>query len=159
MNSEVEHLLVCLLKILFLLTLQYLEFCDQIILFEDGKICEKGIHSELIQKRGRYAQLIQKMHGKATEVIFPYPTLTSDPTGRTIPCIHGLCFLPRVCCREEQRQKRIYSWKVRPRPLARKNFSMKMLVIVLNEIVLSPGSRVKPSVCLSASSTGSGISS
>nr|XP_005908422.1 PREDICTED: ATP-binding cassette sub-family C member 11 [Bos mutus] len=47
--------------------LQYLEFCDQIILFEDGKICEKGIHSELIQKRGRYAQLIQKMRGKATQ--------------------------------------------------------------------------------------------
>ncbi|XP_043754326.1 ATP-binding cassette sub-family C member 11 isoform X3 [Cervus elaphus] len=47
--------------------LQYLEFCDEIILFEDGKICEKGIHSELIQKRGRYAQLIQKMHGKATQ--------------------------------------------------------------------------------------------
>ncbi|XP_069405893.1 ATP-binding cassette sub-family C member 11 isoform X2 [Ovis canadensis] len=47
--------------------LQYLEFCDQIILFEDGKICEKGIHSELMQKRGRYAQLIQKMHGKATQ--------------------------------------------------------------------------------------------
>ncbi|XP_044787151.2 ATP-binding cassette sub-family C member 11 isoform X3 [Bubalus bubalis] len=46
---------------------EYLEFCDQIILFEDGKICEKGIHSELIQKRGQYAQLIQKMHGKATE--------------------------------------------------------------------------------------------
>ncbi|XP_061243086.1 ATP-binding cassette sub-family C member 11 isoform X2 [Bos javanicus] len=46
---------------------EYLEFCDQIILFEDGKICEKGIHSELIQKRGRYAQLIQKMHGKATQ--------------------------------------------------------------------------------------------
>uniref|UniRef100_A0A4W2C7M1 ATP binding cassette subfamily C member 11 n=1 Tax=Bos indicus x Bos taurus TaxID=30522 RepID=A0A4W2C7M1_BOBOX len=46
---------------------EYLEFCDQIILFEDGKICEKGIHSELIQKRGRYAQLIQKMHEKATQ--------------------------------------------------------------------------------------------
>ncbi|XP_065776550.1 ATP-binding cassette sub-family C member 11 isoform X2 [Muntiacus reevesi] len=49
--------------------LQYLEFCDQIILFEDGKICEKGTHSELIQKRGRYAQLIQKMHGNATQVM------------------------------------------------------------------------------------------
>ncbi|XP_020735225.2 ATP-binding cassette sub-family C member 11 isoform X1 [Odocoileus virginianus] len=49
--------------------LQYLEFCDQIILFEDGKICEKGIHSELIQKRGPYAQLIQKMHRKPTQVV------------------------------------------------------------------------------------------
>ena len=91
------------------------------------------------------------MHRKPTQVIFPYPILTSDPTGWTIPCIHGLCFLPRLCRRELQRQKRSYSWKVRPRPLARKSFSVKMLVIVLNEIVLSPGSRVKPSACLSAS--------
>uniref|UniRef100_A0A8C5YEZ8 ATP binding cassette subfamily C member 11 n=1 Tax=Microcebus murinus TaxID=30608 RepID=A0A8C5YEZ8_MICMU len=41
--------------------LQYLEFCDQIILLEDGKICENGAHSELMQNRGRYARLIQKM--------------------------------------------------------------------------------------------------
>ncbi|TEA37530.1 hypothetical protein DBR06_SOUSAS22910009, partial [Sousa chinensis] len=45
----------------------YLEFCDQTILLEDGKICEKGIHSELIQRKGRYAQLIQKMHGEAIQ--------------------------------------------------------------------------------------------
>nr|XP_036852416.1 ATP-binding cassette sub-family C member 11 [Manis javanica] len=47
--------------------LQYLAFCDQIILLEDGKICEKGIHSELIQKKGQYAQLIQKMHRETTQ--------------------------------------------------------------------------------------------
>ncbi|XP_053762045.1 ATP-binding cassette sub-family C member 11 isoform X2 [Panthera pardus] len=47
--------------------LQYLAFCDQIILLEDGKICEKGIHSELIQKKGQYAQLIQNMQGEATQ--------------------------------------------------------------------------------------------
>ncbi|XP_004690202.1 PREDICTED: ATP-binding cassette sub-family C member 11 [Condylura cristata] len=47
--------------------LQYLEFCDQIILLEDGKICEKGIHSELIQKKGQYARLIQKMLKEATQ--------------------------------------------------------------------------------------------
>ncbi|KAF7481673.1 Hypothetical predicted protein [Marmota monax] len=41
--------------------LQYLEFCDQIILLEDGKICENGTHRELMQKGGRYAQLVQKM--------------------------------------------------------------------------------------------------
>ncbi|XP_076693670.2 ATP-binding cassette sub-family C member 11 [Callospermophilus lateralis] len=41
--------------------LQYLEFCDQIILLEDGKICENGTHGELMQKAGRYAQLVQKM--------------------------------------------------------------------------------------------------
>uniref|UniRef100_A0A8C6FJT4 ATP binding cassette subfamily C member 11 n=1 Tax=Moschus moschiferus TaxID=68415 RepID=A0A8C6FJT4_MOSMO len=58
--------------------LQYLEFCDQIILFEDGKICEKGIHSELIQKRGRYAQLIQNMHGKATQGVLQRVTKTEE---------------------------------------------------------------------------------
>ncbi|XP_040109520.1 ATP-binding cassette sub-family C member 11-like isoform X1 [Oryx dammah] len=58
--------------------LQYLEFCDQIILFEDGKICEKGIHSELMQKRGRYAQLIQKMHGKATQGVLRQVAKTEE---------------------------------------------------------------------------------
>ncbi|XP_006183606.2 ATP-binding cassette sub-family C member 11 [Camelus ferus] len=47
--------------------LQYLEFCDQIILLEDGKICEKGTHSELIQNQGQYAQLIRKMKAEATQ--------------------------------------------------------------------------------------------
>ncbi|KAF6287407.1 ATP binding cassette subfamily C member 11 [Rhinolophus ferrumequinum] len=42
--------------------LQYLEFCDQIVLLEEGKICEKGIHSELLQKKGQYAHFIQKIH-------------------------------------------------------------------------------------------------
>uniref|UniRef100_A0A8C3VTK0 ATP binding cassette subfamily C member 11 n=1 Tax=Catagonus wagneri TaxID=51154 RepID=A0A8C3VTK0_9CETA len=47
--------------------LQYLEFCDQIILLEDGKIREKGIHSELIRKKGRYSQLIEKISRTATQ--------------------------------------------------------------------------------------------
>uniref|UniRef100_A0A5F5PL22 ATP binding cassette subfamily C member 11 n=1 Tax=Equus caballus TaxID=9796 RepID=A0A5F5PL22_HORSE len=53
--------------------MQYLEFCDEIILLEDGKICEKGIHSELIQKKGRYAQLIQKMPREATQDVLQDP--------------------------------------------------------------------------------------
>ncbi|XP_037672360.1 ATP-binding cassette sub-family C member 11 isoform X2 [Choloepus didactylus] len=40
--------------------LQYLEFCDQIIFLEDGEICENGTHNELMQRKGQYAQLIQK---------------------------------------------------------------------------------------------------
>ncbi|XP_006882637.1 PREDICTED: ATP-binding cassette sub-family C member 11 [Elephantulus edwardii] len=45
--------------------LQYLEFCDQIILLEEGKIREAGTHDELVQRKGKYAQLIQKMHEEA----------------------------------------------------------------------------------------------
>ncbi|XP_006872640.1 PREDICTED: ATP-binding cassette sub-family C member 11 [Chrysochloris asiatica] len=47
--------------------LQYLEFCDDIILLEDGKICEAGTHNELIQKKGQYARLLQKIHGEDTQ--------------------------------------------------------------------------------------------
>uniref|UniRef100_A0A8C4KQZ1 ATP-binding cassette sub-family C member 5 n=1 Tax=Dromaius novaehollandiae TaxID=8790 RepID=A0A8C4KQZ1_DRONO len=42
--------------------LQYLEFCDEVILLEDGKICESGTHKNLIQKNGHYAQLIESLH-------------------------------------------------------------------------------------------------
>ncbi|XP_004704957.1 ATP-binding cassette sub-family C member 11 [Echinops telfairi] len=49
--------------------LQYLEVCDKIILLEDGEICETGTHNELIQKRGQYAQLIQKMHAESTQIM------------------------------------------------------------------------------------------
>ncbi|XP_061450655.1 ATP-binding cassette sub-family C member 12-like [Rhineura floridana] len=42
--------------------LQYLEFCDEIILLEDGEICESGTHAELMAAKGRYAHLIQNLH-------------------------------------------------------------------------------------------------
>uniref|UniRef100_F7BXT9 ATP binding cassette subfamily C member 11 n=1 Tax=Ornithorhynchus anatinus TaxID=9258 RepID=F7BXT9_ORNAN len=42
--------------------LQYLEFCDQILVLKNGRIHEKGTHSELIQKQGQYAQQVQKLH-------------------------------------------------------------------------------------------------
>ncbi|XP_043842191.1 ATP-binding cassette sub-family C member 11 [Dromiciops gliroides] len=47
--------------------LQYLEFCDQIILLKDGKISESGTHGELLQKKGQYAQLIQKICGETVQ--------------------------------------------------------------------------------------------
>ncbi|XP_007474889.2 ATP-binding cassette sub-family C member 11 [Monodelphis domestica] len=47
--------------------LQYLEICDQIILLKDGRICESGTHNELLQKKGQYAQLIQKICGENTQ--------------------------------------------------------------------------------------------
>ncbi|XP_042293366.1 ATP-binding cassette sub-family C member 12-like isoform X2 [Sceloporus undulatus] len=44
--------------------LQYLEFCDEIILLEDGEICESGTHTKLIEAKGRYAHLIQNLHAE-----------------------------------------------------------------------------------------------
>ncbi|KAF6076391.1 ATP binding cassette subfamily C member 11 [Phyllostomus discolor] len=50
--------------------LQFLQFCDQIILLEGGEISERGIHRELVQKKGQYAHLIQKMHGEDKQDVF-----------------------------------------------------------------------------------------
>ncbi|XP_056881465.1 ATP-binding cassette sub-family C member 12 isoform X2 [Takifugu flavidus] len=38
--------------------LQFLEFCDDILVLEDGKVLEDGNHDNLIKAGGRYAQLI-----------------------------------------------------------------------------------------------------
>uniref|UniRef100_A0A8C8SY07 ATP-binding cassette sub-family C member 5 n=1 Tax=Pelusios castaneus TaxID=367368 RepID=A0A8C8SY07_9SAUR len=42
--------------------LQYLEFCDEVILLEDGETYERGTHKDLMKEKGRYAQLIQNLH-------------------------------------------------------------------------------------------------
>ncbi|KAF3833112.1 hypothetical protein F7725_026777 [Dissostichus mawsoni] len=38
--------------------LQYLEFCDNILVLEDGEVLEAGNHQALMKENGRYAQLI-----------------------------------------------------------------------------------------------------
>nr|XP_046204790.1 ATP-binding cassette sub-family C member 12-like [Oncorhynchus gorbuscha] len=38
--------------------LQYLEFCDEILVLESGKIKEAGTHKALMKTKGRYAQMI-----------------------------------------------------------------------------------------------------
>ncbi|KAG8510013.1 Multidrug resistance-associated protein 9 [Galemys pyrenaicus] len=43
--------------------LQFLESCDEVILLEDGEICEKGTHKELMEERGSYAKLIHNLRG------------------------------------------------------------------------------------------------
>lgn len=45
------------------LSLQFLESCDEVVLLEDGEICEKGTHKELMEERGRYAKLIHNLRG------------------------------------------------------------------------------------------------
>ena len=35
------------------------QFCDRIILLEDGEIVEEGTHSELIRKAGKYAEMFE----------------------------------------------------------------------------------------------------
>lgn len=46
-----------------LMSLQFLESCDEVILLEDGEICEKGTHKELMEERGCYAKLIHNLRG------------------------------------------------------------------------------------------------
>uniref|UniRef100_H0WU32 ATP-binding cassette sub-family C member 12 n=1 Tax=Otolemur garnettii TaxID=30611 RepID=H0WU32_OTOGA len=43
--------------------LQFLEACDEVILLEDGEICEKGTHKALMEERGSYAKLIHNLRG------------------------------------------------------------------------------------------------
>ncbi|XP_050970286.1 ATP-binding cassette sub-family C member 12 [Labeo rohita] len=40
--------------------LQYLEFCDQVLLLDNGEVKEAGTHSDLMKHKGRYAHLINK---------------------------------------------------------------------------------------------------
>nr|XP_044617386.1 ATP-binding cassette sub-family C member 12 isoform X7 [Equus asinus] len=42
---------------------ELLESCDEVILLEDGEICEKGTHKELMEERGHYAKLIHNLRG------------------------------------------------------------------------------------------------
>ncbi|KAK2913918.1 hypothetical protein Q8A67_002317 [Cirrhinus molitorella] len=39
--------------------LQYLEFCNQVLLLDNGEIKEAGTHSDLMKAKGRYAHLIK----------------------------------------------------------------------------------------------------
>ncbi|XP_074974472.1 ATP-binding cassette sub-family C member 12 isoform X2 [Caretta caretta] len=64
--------------------LQYLEFCDEVILLEDGEIYERGTHEDLMKEKGRYAQLIQNLYmeqAKDPEIILT-GTMT-EPTSET----------------------------------------------------------------------------
>ncbi|KAF7244689.1 Multidrug resistance-associated protein 9 [Varanus komodoensis] len=67
--------------------LQYLEFCDEIILLEDGEICESGTHTELVEADGRYAHLIQNLH--RVEATVSFKTAAEEEIQDAIP---GVCY-------------------------------------------------------------------
>ena len=43
-------------------TLQYLKHCDEIVVFEDGGIVERGHHDELMDGNGYYKNMMDKFH-------------------------------------------------------------------------------------------------
>ncbi|XP_060132447.1 ATP-binding cassette sub-family C member 12 [Zootoca vivipara] len=67
-------------KTILLIThqLQYLEFCDEIILLEGGGICESGTHAALVAAKGRYANLIENL--RLEEMPVPHDTLLFSDT-------------------------------------------------------------------------------
>ncbi|XP_026793420.3 ATP-binding cassette sub-family C member 12 isoform X1 [Pangasianodon hypophthalmus] len=59
--------------------LQYLEFCDEVLLLEDGKIKEAGTHRMLMNTKGRYAYLISNYQlEESNEVKDEAPVSPSD---------------------------------------------------------------------------------
>lgn len=50
------------------MSLKFLEFCDHILVLEDGKVLEDGDHDGLVKAGGRYAQLISSYPMKEPQV-------------------------------------------------------------------------------------------
>uniref|UniRef100_A0A8C4Y8S2 ATP-binding cassette sub-family C member 5 n=1 Tax=Gopherus evgoodei TaxID=1825980 RepID=A0A8C4Y8S2_9SAUR len=78
--------------------LQYLEFCDEVILLEDGEIYERGTHKDLMKEKGRYAQLIQNLYMEQAKVT---------------KCILFVCVVAPVnqLVRKEEKQEGSVTWK------------------------------------------------
>lgn len=51
-----------------MLSLQYLEFCDEVLLLDNGEIKEAGTHSDLMKAKGRYAHLINNVQLEQSKV-------------------------------------------------------------------------------------------
>lgn len=47
---------------------QYLEYCDNVLVLEDGEVQEAGDHKALMNANGRYAQLISNYQMEQSEV-------------------------------------------------------------------------------------------
>ncbi|KAF7688086.1 hypothetical protein HF521_014092 [Silurus meridionalis] len=50
--------------------LQYLEFCDEVLLLENGSIKEAGTHKALMKTKGRYAHLINNYQSEQSNMIY-----------------------------------------------------------------------------------------
>uniref|UniRef100_A0A9J8A049 ATP-binding cassette, sub-family C (CFTR/MRP), member 12 n=1 Tax=Cyprinus carpio carpio TaxID=630221 RepID=A0A9J8A049_CYPCA len=69
--------------------LQYLEFCDQVLLLDNGEIKEAGTHSELMKSKARYAHLInnfQLEQSNKKSIIF---ILVSFDSHKRSVCVTG----------------------------------------------------------------------
>lgn len=47
---------------------QYLEFCDDVMLLDDGEVQEAGHHKALMKANGRYAKLISNYQMEQSKV-------------------------------------------------------------------------------------------
>uniref|UniRef100_A0A7N8X0A1 ATP-binding cassette, sub-family C (CFTR/MRP), member 12 n=1 Tax=Mastacembelus armatus TaxID=205130 RepID=A0A7N8X0A1_9TELE len=68
--------------------LQYLEFCDDILVLEDGEIQEAGNHQALMKANGRYAQLIIQLVRKRANKngsYVNYALILSNPVSSLAP--------------------------------------------------------------------------
>uniref|UniRef100_A0AAR2JNZ2 ATP-binding cassette, sub-family C (CFTR/MRP), member 12 n=1 Tax=Pygocentrus nattereri TaxID=42514 RepID=A0AAR2JNZ2_PYGNA len=66
--------------------LQYLEFCDEILLLENGEIKEAGTHRTLMKAKGRYAQLITNFQLEQSSVMnLPFIDIKEAPKTKVNP--------------------------------------------------------------------------
>lgn len=62
---------------LFICDPQYLEYCDNILVLEDGEVREAGDHKALMKANERYAQLFRNYQMEQAKVSAkPYLSLT-----------------------------------------------------------------------------------
>ncbi len=54
--------------VVFACVCQYLEFCDNVLVLEDGEVREAGDHQALMKANGRYAQLISNYQMEQSKV-------------------------------------------------------------------------------------------
>lgn len=53
---------------IFAFVFKYLEFCDNILVLEDGEVREAGDHQTLMMADGRYAQMISNYQMEQSKV-------------------------------------------------------------------------------------------